>query len=122
MRVRKGYTCLLFGLGIFGYVTAQDVNSLPIWNPSLSFEERVNDLVCHLTLEEKIAQMLNAALAIPRLAIPAYDWWNEVAAFVCGLQGDDKKYLLAAACAKHFAVHSGPEISRHLDKYEANDF
>ena len=31
------------------------------------------------------------------------------AAAVRGLQGDDKKYLKAAACAKHFAVHSGPE-------------
>ena len=34
-------------------------------------------------------------------------------AFVRGLQGDDPRYLLAAACAKHFAVHSGPESSRH---------
>ncbi len=34
-------------------------------------------------------------------------------AFVYGLQGDDPKYLQAAACAKHYAVHSGPEPSRH---------
>lgn len=34
-------------------------------------------------------------------------------AFVRGLQGDDPKYLLTAACAKHFAVHSGPESLRH---------
>jgi beta-glucosidase len=33
--------------------------------------------------------------------------------FVLGLQGDDKTYLKAAGCAKHFAVHSGPESSRH---------
>ncbi len=33
--------------------------------------------------------------------------------FIKGLQGDDKKYLKAAACAKHFAVHSGPEDLRH---------
>ena len=33
--------------------------------------------------------------------------------FVKGLQGDDEKYLKAAACAKHFAVHSGPESLRH---------
>ena len=33
--------------------------------------------------------------------------------FVKGLQGDDEKYLKAAACAKHFAVHSGPEALRH---------
>lgn len=35
------------------------------------------------------------------------------AAFVRGLQGDDPKYLKVAACAKHYAVHSGPEAERH---------
>jgi len=34
-------------------------------------------------------------------------------AFVRGLQGDDPRHLLTAACAKHFAVHSGPEPLRH---------
>ena len=34
-------------------------------------------------------------------------------AFVRGLQGDDPERLQAAACAKHFAVHSGPEALRH---------
>ncbi len=34
-------------------------------------------------------------------------------AFVKGLQGDDPTYLKAAACAKHYAVHSGPEGKRH---------
>lgn len=33
--------------------------------------------------------------------------------FVKGLQGDDPSYLKTAACAKHFAVHSGPEKLRH---------
>ncbi|WEK20932.1 MAG: glycoside hydrolase family 3 C-terminal domain-containing protein [Candidatus Pedobacter colombiensis] len=182
-------------------------------NPQLGFEERVNDLVSRLTLEEKVSQMLNAAPAIPRLEIPAHDWWNEVlhgvartpykvtvfpqaiamaatfdtkslfemadfsalegravynlavaagkegskyqgltywtpninifrdprwgrgqetygedpfltsmmgAAFVKGLQGDDPKYLKAAACAKHFAVHSGPEPLRHVFNADAS--
>jgi len=34
-------------------------------------------------------------------------------AFIRGLQGDDEKYLKTAACAKHYAVHSGPEKDRH---------
>ena len=34
-------------------------------------------------------------------------------AFVKGLQGNDEKYLKTAACAKHFAVHSGPDGERH---------
>jgi len=42
-----------------------------------SFDERAADLVAHMTLEEKVSQMQNAAPAIPRLGIPAYDWWNE---------------------------------------------
>ena len=179
----------------------------PFQNTSLSFEQRVNDLVSRLTLEEKVGQMLNSAPAIPRLGIPAYDWWNETLhgvartpyrvtsypqaiamaatfdtnslksmadysalegraifnkankdgrtgqryvgltywtpninifrdprwgrgqetygedpfltamlgrAFVRGLEGNDPKYLKAAACAKHYAVHSGPEPLRHV--------
>ena len=46
-------------------------------NPDVSFEARVSDLVSRMTLEEKIAQMMNHAPAIERLGIPEYDWWNE---------------------------------------------
>ncbi len=42
-----------------------------------SFEKRASDLVSRMTLEEKVLQMQNSAPAIPRLGIPAYDWWNE---------------------------------------------
>lgn len=179
----------------------------PFQNYKLSFDQRVNDLVSRLTLEEKVSQMLNSSPAISRLEIPAYDWWNETLhgvartpfkvtvypqaiamaatfnrnslfkmadysalegraiynkavetgrtnerylgltywtpninifrdprwgrgqetygedpfltatlgdAFVRGLQGNDPKYLKAAACAKHYAVHSGPEPLRHV--------
>jgi beta-glucosidase len=41
-------------------------------------------------------------------------------AFIKGLQGDHPKYLKAAACAKHFAVHSGPESERHNFDAEVN--
>lgn len=43
-------------------------------------------------------------------------------AFVRGLQGDDPKYLKAAACAKHYAVHSGPEPSRHVDNFNPSTY
>ncbi|BCD97379.1 glycoside hydrolase family 3 C-terminal domain-containing protein [Marinagarivorans cellulosilyticus] len=40
--------------------------------------------------------------------------------FIKGLQGDNKRYLKTSAMAKHFAVHSGPEKSRHSDNYAAS--
>ena len=178
---------------------------LPYLNPSLPLDERIADLLMRLTLDEKIDQMGYVAAAVPRLGIPAYNYWNEAlhgvarngratvfpqaigmaatwnpelihrvasaisdearakyhesirakgysdwyqgltfwspninifrdprwgrgqetwgedpyltgemgAAFVRGLQGEHPRYLKAAACAKHFAVHSGPESSRH---------
>jgi beta-glucosidase len=42
-------------------------------------------------------------------------------AFVKGIQGNDKKYLKAAACAKHYAVHSGPESDRHSFNAEVSE-
>ena len=205
----KKYFCLWCVLATLSS-SAQNYFTFPMWNSKLGFNERVNDLVSRLTLEEKVAQMMNHAPAIERLGIPAYDWWNEVLhgvartpykvtvfpqaiamaatfdtnslykmadysategravfnkanqqkrngeryvgltywtpninifrdprwgrgqetygedpfltamlgkAFVHGLQGDDPKYLKAAACAKHYAVHSGPEPSRHVDNF-----
>jgi beta-glucosidase len=46
-------------------------------NPSLPIEQRVEDLVSRMTLEEKVSQMRDHAVAIPRLSVPKYDWWNE---------------------------------------------
>jgi beta-glucosidase len=44
---------------------------------SRTFEERAADLVSRMTLEEKVSQLQNDAAAIPRLGVPAYEWWNE---------------------------------------------
>lgn len=173
-------------------------------NPSVPQEQRVNDLISRMTLTEKVSQMTHSTPAIPRLGIPAYNWWSEAlhgvarsgvatvfpqaiglaatfndslmnnvasaisdegramynaalekgyheqyggltfwtpninifrdprwgrgqetygedpyltsrmgVAFVHGMQGDNPKYLKVAACAKHFAVYSGPEKLRH---------
>ena len=211
---RIAFSIAFFLQAVFSYAQA-DSKSLPFWNHQLGMEERVNDLVGRLTVEEKVAQMLNATPAIPRLGIPAYDWWNEVLhgvartpfkvtvfpqaiamaatfdtnslytmadysalegrviqnkviasgktgsryvgltywtpninifrdprwgrgqetygedpfltanmgrAFVRGLQGEDPKYLKAAACAKHYAVHSGPEPVRHAFNVSVSDY
>jgi beta-glucosidase len=55
----------------------QNPYAFPFRNPSLSLDERVNDLVSRMTLQEKADQLLYTAPAIPRLGIPAYNWWNE---------------------------------------------
>src|ERR1035437_2803708 len=44
---------------------------------SLPIEDRVNDLISTMTLEEKISQLVNNAKEIKRLGIPEYNWWNE---------------------------------------------
>lgn len=192
-----------FGLSIM--VQAQ-TETFPFRNLDLPLETRVKDLVSRLTLEEKVRLMKHESPAIPRLGIPAYNWWNEALhgvartsekvtvfpqaigmaatfdtealqqmgdmtasegralfnedlkagktgkgyrgltywtpninifrdprwgrgqetygedpylsgqmglAIVKGLEGSDPHYLKAVACAKHYAVHSGPEHNRH---------
>jgi beta-glucosidase len=50
----------------------------PFQNPSLTFDQRVNDLVARLSLNEKVRLMQNNdGGGIARLGIPAYNWWNE---------------------------------------------
>lgn len=192
-------TCLLLQAAV-----AQQPAQLPYQNTALTPEERAADLVHRMTLEEKASQLINQARAIPRLNIPAYDWWSEslhgvarngstefpepvgLAAtfdtqaihdmavvistegrimhvqavraghsdifegldfwapninifrdprwgrgqetygedpfltarmgvnFVEGMQGDDPKYYRVISTPKHFAVHSGPEPTRHM--------
>ena len=53
------------------------LSGLPFMNPDLPVDQRVDDLVGRMTLDDKIGQMMNAAPAIPRLGIPEYNWWNE---------------------------------------------
>jgi len=171
------------------------------FNTSLPVGQRVEALVSQMTLEEKGKQLVNRAGAIPRLGVPAYNWWSEAlhgvaipgattvfpepvglaasfdpalvhemavaistearvrynrerreglyagldfwspninifrdprwgrgqetygedpfltaqmgVAFITGLQGDDSEHPRTIATPKHFAVHSGPEPTRH---------
>ena len=182
---------------------AQDAPKPAYLDPRLPAEQRAADLVHRMTLEEKATQLVNQARAIPRLKVPAYDWWSESlhgvlrdgttefpepiglaatfdtpaihemavvigtegrikhvqavrdghsnifegldfwapninifrdprwgrgqetygedpfltarmgVAFVTGMQGDDPRYYRVISTPKHFAVHSGPEPTRH---------
>jgi beta-glucosidase len=60
-----------------GLLAQENASKILYTNPSLTIETRVNDLVSRMTLEEKISQMQHTAVAIERLGIPAYNWWNE---------------------------------------------
>lgn len=69
--------CLPLGNSLAAEATVQSNADAPWLDTSRSFEARASDLVSRMTLEEKAAQMQNAAPAIERLGVPAYDWWNE---------------------------------------------
>ena len=60
-----------------GAIAQTDDAARPWLDTGSSFEQRAADLVSRMTLEEKAAQMQNNAPAIPRLGVPAYEWWNE---------------------------------------------
>src|ERR1044071_6571370 len=61
-----------------GAIAARAAAQMPAYlNQDLPFDERVNDLVARMTLEEKVSQMTDVAPAIERLGIPEYNWWNE---------------------------------------------
>ena len=78
-RVWVGVVGFLLAIGLPNsrWTSEAQTPDLPYKNPSLPIEKRVDDLVSRMTLEEKVSQLMNAAPAIPRLDIPAYDWWNE---------------------------------------------
>ncbi|WP_158913611.1 glycoside hydrolase family 3 C-terminal domain-containing protein [Caulobacter sp. S45] len=187
------------------HALAQPAAKAPYLDPSLPVAQRVDDLIARMTPEEKATQLTNQSRAIPRLGIPAYNWWSEAlhgvarngyatvfpepvglaatfdppaikemgvaigtearvkdnllartgvaprifqgldfwspninifrdprwgrgqetygedpfltgkmgSAFVVGMQGDDPDHYRVIATAKHFAVHSGPEPTRH---------
>jgi beta-glucosidase len=197
------FAAAMTSVGAIGMASAQGAQKPAYLDTSLPAEQRAADLVHQMTLEEKGTQLLNQARAIPRLNVPAYDWWSEAlhgvatngttefpepiglaatfdapaihemavvistegrikhvqavraghsnifegldfwapninifrdprwgrgqetygedpfltarmgVAFVTGMQGDDPKYYRVISTPKHFAVHSGPEPTRH---------
>jgi beta-glucosidase len=215
-RITQQLGVALILLLIAGHAPAQTAASVYL-DPSQPAQARVDDLIGKMTLEEKASQLINQARAIPRLQVPAYDWWSEAlhgvaragnatvfpepiglaatfddslihemavvvgtearakhdqavkagrrdiyegldfwspninifrdprwgrgqetygedpfltgrmgVAFITGMQGDDPKYFRVIATAKHFAVHSGPETTRHsvdvqVSKHDVQD-
>lgn len=69
--------CLFFFMLVGLNFSASAQYEFGFQNPKLPLEERVNDIVSRLTVQEKIDQLLYEAPAITRLGIPEYNWWNE---------------------------------------------
>jgi beta-glucosidase len=74
--------CLIFCQAAFAQQASQPssqqrVTGAIYQNPQLPTAQRVDDLISHMTLEEKISQLTHTADAIPRLGVPQYNWWNE---------------------------------------------
>jgi beta-glucosidase len=69
------------GQGLFWSASASALGPeparAPYLNPDLPPKQRTADLLSRMTLEEKVLQMQSTAPAIPRLGVPAYNWWNE---------------------------------------------
>ena len=64
----------MFLLAVMLPLSAQ---TLPYQNPQLTAEQRADDLLKRLTLEEKVRLMMDTSPAIDRLQIPQFQWWNE---------------------------------------------
>jgi beta-glucosidase len=67
----------LLGCGALCIASAQQAQQPAYLNTNLTPEQRAADLVHRMTLQEKASQLVNDARAIPRLNVPAYNWWSE---------------------------------------------
>ena len=75
---RLWFVWVLIAAGCANTLQADDATNSPLWrDPKQPLDSRVKDLVGRMTLEEKVRQVCNVAPSIPRLGLPAYNYWNE---------------------------------------------
>jgi beta-glucosidase len=74
--MKRAVTALLVSLILVLSAVSQEPKHRYL-DTNLTAEERAADLVSRMTIEEKASQMQDVAPAIPRLGVPAYNWWNE---------------------------------------------
>jgi beta-glucosidase len=77
MKILTKIIYLVAGIAIICIISCKGKYEYPFQNPALPVEQRVNDLVSRMTLEEKIGQVVSDADSISRFGIPKYNWWNE---------------------------------------------
>jgi beta-glucosidase len=70
-------TIFLLAVLFMAFTAGAQTYQYPFQNPDLPIEQRVDDLINRLTLEEKAKLMVHNSPAIERLGIHEYDWWNE---------------------------------------------
>ena len=69
---------LSISIGLLYTVSVQaQIEVFPYQDPRLPAEQRADDLLGRLTLEEKVSLMMNGSPAIKRLGIPQFEWWSE---------------------------------------------
>src|SRR5690606_13764883 len=68
---------LLLTFTAFTFRSQLNYEEYPFRNPERPTEARVENLISSLSLEEKVGLMMNSSKPVPRLGMPAYDWWNE---------------------------------------------
>jgi beta-glucosidase len=66
-----------FTIAANGQSAACTPGTCPWLDASRPTEDRIHDLLSQMTLEEKASQMQDVSVAIPRLGVPGYNWWNE---------------------------------------------
>ncbi|MBO4827311.1 MAG: glycoside hydrolase family 3 C-terminal domain-containing protein [Prevotella sp.] len=92
---------ILLSLLLLGACMTATAQTLPYQNPQLSAEQRADDLLKRLTLDEKVKLMMDQSPAIPRLGIPQFEWWNEALHGV-GRNGFATVYPITMAMAASF--------------------
>lgn len=85
----------------------------PYLDYNLPLEDRIDDLISRLTLDEKIPQFLNNAIAIERLNMPKYDWWSEALHGV-GFAGIATVFPQAIGLAATFDLELMSEVSKAI--------
>ena len=90
------------------------LSTFPICDRSLPSRQRAADLVSRLTTDEKITRLISTSAAVPRLGLPAYQWWSEALHGVAGSPGVHYGGNLSAATSFPMPINLGASFNMSL--------